>query len=141
MPNGEKKKNIDHFSVSQLLDAFLKPTIKVSRTHTNEMDDKEYIRMMLEKEKQRKIERKKRAGQTKPNKPQSYQKDLLDENIRQKYFPYMDEGPTKKETSPDDILVEEILDTLEVEDVTDLASQMMQAVAFVQDEMGEEREQ
>ena len=53
----------------------------------------------------------------------------------------MDEGTTKKEASPDDILVEEILDTLEVKDVTDLASQMIQAVAFVQDEMGEEREQ
>ena len=136
MPNGEKKKNIDQFSVSQLLDAFLRPTIKVSRTHTNEMDDKEYIRMMLEKEKQRKIERKKRAGQTKPNKPQSYQKDLLDENIRQKYFPYMDEEHPQKEISPEDLLVEEILDTLVVKDVSDLASQMKLAVDFVQEEMG-----
>ena len=141
MPNGEKKRSIDHFSVSQLLDAFLKPTIKVSRTSANELDDKEYIRMMLEKEKQRKIERKKRASQSKPKTTQSFQKDLLDENIQRWYFPYMDEGTTKKEVSPDDILVEEILDTLEVEDVTDLATQMMQAVAFVQDEMGEEREQ
>jgi hypothetical protein len=141
MPNGEKKKNINHFSVSQLLDAFLRPTIEISRTSTNEMDDEEYIRMMLRKEKQRAIERKKRAGRSKPTKTQSSQKDQLDENIRQRYFPYMDEGTTKKEASPDDILVEEILDTLEVKDVTDLASQMIQAVAFVQDEMGEEREQ
>ncbi|MFW9787993.1 MAG: hypothetical protein ACFFE2_07580 [Candidatus Thorarchaeota archaeon] len=136
MRNGKKRRIFDRFSVSQLLDDFLSPPTEVRKTSQNEMDDKEYIRMMLEKEKQRTIERKKRASQRKMTKTPSSQKDMLDENIRRRYFPYMDEEPPKKEVSPDDLLVDEILDTLVVKDVTDLASKMIQAVEFVQEEMG-----
>ncbi|MGD9397071.1 MAG: hypothetical protein PVJ05_11630 [Candidatus Thorarchaeota archaeon] len=136
MRNGKKRKTIDQFSVSQLLDDFLSPAIEASGKSANEMDDKEYIRMMLEKEKQRALVRTKRAAQIKRYRTPSSQKDMLDEYIRRKYFPYMDEEPPQKEISPDDLLVEEILDTLVVKDVSDLASKMKQAVDFVQDEMG-----
>jgi len=136
MRNG-KKKILDRFSVSQLLDDFLNPAIMTSSSSANELDDDEYIRMMLKKEKQRTIEREKRASQSKPRATPTPQKDMLDENIRQKYFPDMDEDTPKREVCPDDIIVEEILDTLVVKDVSDLASQMIQAVEFVQDEMGD----
>jgi hypothetical protein len=136
MRNGKKQKTIDRFSVSRLLDDFLSPTNETSGKSPNELDDEEYIRMMLEKEKQRTKERAKRASQIKRDKIPSSQKDILDENIRQRYFPDMDEGPPKKEVSPEDSFVEEILDTLVVKDVSDLACKMKQAVDFVQEEMG-----
>ena len=136
MPNGKKQNTIDRVSVSQLLDDFLNPAAEPSVRSADEMDDEEYIRMMLKKEKQRAIERTKRASQFKPDTTPSPQKDMLDENIRQKYFPYVDEESPKKETSPEDIFVEEVLDTLVVKDVSDLACRMKQAVDFVQEEMG-----
>ena len=136
MRRGKKQKTFDRFSVSQLLDDFLNPAIDTSGKSANEIDDKEYIRMMLEKEKQRAIERSKRAAQTKRHRTPSPQKDMLDEYIRRKYFPFMEEEPPQKEISPEDLLVEEILDTLVVKDVSDLASKMKQAVDFIQDEMG-----
>ena len=136
MRKGKRQKTIDRFSVSQLLDDFLNPAIEASGKSADEIDDKEYIRMMLEKEKQRAIERTKRASQRKRHRTPSPQKDMLDEYIQRKYFPYMDEESPQKEMSPDDLLVEEILDTLVVKDVSDLASKMKQAVDFIQDEMG-----
>jgi hypothetical protein len=136
MRNGKKQRTIDEFSVSQLLDYFISPRIEASGKPVNEIDDEEYIRMMLEKDKQRKLERTKRAAQSKRDKTPSSHRDTLDEYIRQRYFPYMDERLPKKEVLPDDILVEEILDTLVVKDVSDLASKMKQAVDFIQEEMG-----
>jgi len=136
MRNGKKRKTIDQFSVSQLLDDFLSPAIEASGKSANEIDDKEYIRMMLEKEKQRAVIRTKRAAQIKRDRTPRSQKYMLDEYIRQKYFPYMEGAPPQKEISPEDLLVEEILDTLVVKDVSDLASKMKQAVDFVQEEMG-----
>jgi hypothetical protein len=136
MRNGKRQKSISEFSVSQLLDDFLSPVIESSGKSVNEMDDEEYIRMMLKKDMQRTIEREKRAHQLKRVKIPSPQKDTLDENIRQKYFPYMDEQPPLKEATPDDIFVDEIVNTLVVKDVSSLASRMRQAVDFVQEEMG-----
>ena len=136
MRNGKSQKTINELSVLQLLDDFLSPTIEASGKSVNEIDDEEYIRMMLEKDRQRTIERTKRVSQLKRDKTPSSQKDTLDENIRQRYFPYMDEKPPKKEVLPEDILVEEILDSLVVKDVSNLASQMKQAVDFIQEEMG-----
>jgi hypothetical protein len=136
MRNGKKQKTIDEFSVSQLLDDFLSPKYEASGKHANEMDDIEYIRMMLEKDRQRTLERTKRASQLKRNKIPSTQKDALDEYIQKKYFPYLDESPPKREVTPEDILVEEILDTLVVKDVSELASKMKRAVDFIQEELG-----
>jgi hypothetical protein len=136
MRNGKKRKTIDQVSVSQLLDDFLSPMTEANGMSADEMDDKEYIRMMLEKEKQMVLERTKRAAQVKSDRPLSSQEDALDEYIRKKYFPYMDEEAPQKEKSLDDLLVEEILDTLVVKDVSDLAAKMRLAVDFVQDEMG-----
>ena len=136
MRNGKKKKTIDEFSVTQLLDSFLHPEIEASGKPVNEIDDEEYIRMMLKKDMQRSLERTKRVHQLRRDKTPSSYKDTLDENIRRKYFPDMDERPPKKEVTPEDIFVEEILDTLVVKDVSNLASKMILAVDFIQEEMG-----
>ncbi|MFX1484624.1 MAG: hypothetical protein ACFFCP_15710 [Promethearchaeota archaeon] len=136
MRNGKKQKTINDFSVLQLLDEFLSPETEPSRKSANEMDDKEYIRMMLRKERQRTKERTKRAHQLRRDKNPRFQKDTLDENIRKRYFPDVDEKPLKKEVTPEDIFVEEIVNTIVVKDVSVLASKMIQAVNFVQEEMG-----
>lgn len=133
MRNGKRQRTIDEFSVSQLLDDFLHPETEPSGKSVNEMDDEEYIRMMLKKDMQRSLEREKRTHQLRHVKTPSSQKDTLDENIRQRYFPDMDERPPTKEVTPDDIFVEEILNTLVVKDVSSLASKMKQAVDFVQE--------
>jgi hypothetical protein len=129
------KKTVNDFSVSQLLDDFLSPEIEPGGKSTNEMDDEEYIRMMLEKERQRTIERTKRTFRSRSEKIPSSQKDKLDQYIQERYFPYMDDR-LPKEVTPEDRFVEEILDTLVVKDVSNLASKMKQAVDFVQEEMG-----
>ncbi|MFW9891655.1 MAG: hypothetical protein ACFFFO_05595, partial [Candidatus Thorarchaeota archaeon] len=121
MRNGKKQKTINDFSVLQLLDDFLSPETEPIGKSVNEMDDNEYIKMMLRKEKQRTIERTKRAHQLKRDKNPSFQKDTLDENIRKRYFPVIDEKPPKKEVTPEDIFVEEIVDSLVVKDVSNLA--------------------
>ena len=136
MRNGKKQRIIDDFTVSQLLDEFLGTKTAASGKPVSKMTDEDYIRMMLEKDKQRVIERKRRASRLKRDKTPSLQKDAIDERIRKRYFPYMGEGSSKKEESPDDILVEQIVDTLVVKDVSELASQMKQAVDFIQEEMG-----
>jgi len=133
MRDGKRQKTINEFLVSQLLDDFLSPEIEPSGRSVNEIDDEEYIRMMLEKDKQRTIERTKRAFQLRRDKTPSSYKDTLDENIRQRFFPYMDERPPKKKVTPEDIFVEEILNTLVVKDVSNLASKMKQAVDFIQE--------
>ncbi|MFW9815695.1 MAG: hypothetical protein ACFFEW_07180, partial [Candidatus Thorarchaeota archaeon] len=109
---------------------------ETSGKSVNEMNDEEYIRMMLKKDIQRTIEREKRATRLRRDTTPSSYKDTLDENIRKKYFPDMDERPPKKGVTPEDLFVEEIVNTLVVKDVSDLASKMKQAVDFVQEEMG-----
>ncbi|MFW9810594.1 MAG: hypothetical protein ACFFE6_14545 [Candidatus Thorarchaeota archaeon] len=136
MRNGKRRKTIDDFSVSQLLDDFLSPETEPSGKSVNEMNDEEYIRMMLKKDIQRSMERTKRAHQLRRDKTPSSYKDTLDENIRKRYFPDMDEKPPKKEVTPEDIFVEEIVNTLVVKDVSILASKMKEAVDFIQEEMG-----
>jgi hypothetical protein len=136
MRNEKKQRTIDEFSVSQLLDEFLGSRIEASGKPVNKITDADYIRMMLEKDKQRVVERKKRASRLKRDKAPGFQKDALDERIRKRYFPYIGEGASKEVVSSEDIFVEQIVDTLVVKDVSDLASKMKQAVDFVQEEMG-----
>lgn len=136
MRNGKKQKILNQLSVSKLLDDFLSLEAEHTGKSVYDLDDEEYIRMMLKKDVQRTIEREKRANQLRSVKTLSSQKDTLDENIRQRYFPDMDQSPPMKEVTPDDILVDEIVGTLVVKDVSSLASKMKQAVDFVQEEMG-----
>ena len=143
MRNRKKHKTIDDVSVSQLLDDFTKWEVQDSK-HTNEVDDETYIRMMLEKDVLMKLERTKRETTIqKHEKMSDPRSDTLDENIRQRFFPDVSERPVekeappeKKEKPPEEGIVEQILDTLVVKDVSGLAARMKEAVDFLQEEMG-----
>jgi len=153
MRNRKKPKNIADLSVSQLLDDFLSPDTLDTNSSTKDIDDEEYIRMMLQKDTMRQLERTKREAQITPS-PRS---ETIDDSLRQRFFPDVDERPVEKElppevkekppekivlppeekvAPPDNGIVAEILDSIVVKDVSGLASRMKEAVDFLQDEMG-----
>ena len=158
MRNRKKNKTIDDFSVSQLLDDFLKVDALVSGRAPKEVDDEDYIRMMLKKDVQKKLERTKRETQVPTHHVTSDpHSDTIDDNIRRRFFPDVREKPVekeqpkeekeqpviekeqppeKKELPPDNGIVAEILDSIEVKDISGLTAQMKNAVDFVQEEMG-----
>ncbi|MFW9843534.1 MAG: hypothetical protein ACFFEV_03045, partial [Candidatus Thorarchaeota archaeon] len=151
MRNRKKHKTIDDVSVSQLLDDFLRVDIIESSRPSKDIDDEEYIRMMLKKDAQMKLERTRREAQAQTHREvSSPRSDTIDENIRQRFFPDVSErkikkrsipvkakqSPEEKELPPDEGIVAEILDSIVVKDVSGLAAQMREAVDFVQDEMG-----
>ena len=151
MRNRKRHKTIDNYSVSQLLDDFLSPdTLDTSRP-SQDIDDDEYIRLMLKKDALMKLERTKReAHVTEHDEKSSPRSDTIDDNLRQRFFPDMSENPLeresppeekeklpeKKELPPDNRIVEEILDSIMIKDVSGLAARMKEAVDLVQDEMG-----
>ena len=153
MRNRKKNKTIDDFSVSQLLDDFIKVDVHVSGRPSKKIDDEDYIRMMLKKDMQKKLERTRREAHE-HSKVSRSKSDTIDENLRQRYFPDVSERQivrklpsVEKKRPPEKIelpseeyeengFVSEILDSLVVKDVSELAAQMREAVDFVQDEMG-----
>ncbi|MGY5879856.1 MAG: hypothetical protein RTV31_06375 [Candidatus Thorarchaeota archaeon] len=157
MRNRKKHKTIDDFSVSQLLDDFIKVDALDNGRPPKKIDDEDYIRMMLKKDAQKKLERTKRFAQEHAE-VLSPQHDTIDDNIRRRFFPDVSEGPIKRELPPveekkppvkreqptekielpqeENGIVEDILDSIVVKDVSGLAAQMKEAVDFVQDEMG-----
>ncbi len=151
MRNRKKHKTIDDFSVSQLLDDFIKVDAMVGGRAPKEVDDEDYIRMMLKKDVQKKLERTKRETQVPTHHVTSDpHSDTIDDNIRRCFFPDASEKQVEKELPPqekeqpviekelppDNGIVAEILDSIVVKDVSGLAAQMKEAVDFVQDEMG-----
>ena len=57
----KRTKNIDDVSVTKLLDEFVDLDVE-DDSRRKDMDDEEYIRMMVEKENKRKFEREKRRS-------------------------------------------------------------------------------
>ena len=149
MRNKKRQKTIDDVSVSQLLDDFIKVDVLVSSRPPKDIDDEDYIRLMLKKDVLKKLERTKRDVQE-HSEISSSQSDTIDDNLRQRFFPDVSERPIerksppiekkkppeKKELPPEDVIFEEILDSIMVKDVSGLAARMKEAVDFVQDEMG-----
>lgn len=143
MRNRKNRKTIDDFSVAQLLDDFVKVDTQVSSRPQKEIDDEEYIRMMLKKDAQKKLERRKREAQGHST-ASSSQRETIDDDIRQRFFPDVSERPIERKSPQGEIkklpqengIVDEILDSIVVKDVSGLAAQMKEAVDFVQDEMG-----
>ena len=137
MRNRKRQKTIDDISVSKLLDDFIRFDASPSQKTTDDMDDEEYIKMMLRKHVQRERERTRRERiLPKANRPRSTQKDFLDEDIRRRFFPDMNEESSATEKTTEENIVNEILDSLTAEDVSDLAAMMREAVDFVENEMG-----
>ncbi len=137
MRNKKKQKTIDDISVSELLDDFIRVDVTPSQKSTENFDDEEYIRMMLKKHVQREMERARRESiLPKENRPQSTQEGLLDEEIRRRFFPDMNEESTTTVTNTEDEIVDGILDSLTTEDVSELAAMMREGVDFAEHEMG-----
>jgi len=158
MRNRKKHKTIDDFSVAQLLDNFVRVDTPESVRSPQKIDDEAYVRMMLKKDAVRKLERTKREARVQERKvTPSSRSDTLDEKLKQHFFPNVEERPAEKEVPPeakerspekreispekkqeaiDNGIVEEILDSIVVKDVSGLAARMKEAVDFIQDEMG-----
>ena len=151
MRNRKRHKTIDDVSVSQLLDDFLRVDVIDSGKPAKDIGDEEYIRMMLKKDAQMKLERTRRENQAHVRRMESTpQNDTIDEDIRKRFFPDVSgslfekkappvekvQPPEEKLVPPDNGIVAEILDSLVVKDVSGLAAQMKDAVEFVQEEMG-----
>jgi len=150
MRKKKKQKTIRDKSVSQLLDDFISPDSHDPTSSTKDIEDEEYIRMMLQKDEDRQQERIKRAALVTERVTPDTQSDTIDDDVRERFFPDMDERPVEKEMTPEtreiqpeekavppgNGIIEDIMDTIVVKDVSGLAAQMREAVEFVQDEMG-----
>ncbi len=135
MRDKKKHKSIDDLSVSQLLDEFIRPEDSPSETTVPDIDDEEYIRMMLKKDVQRELERLRRQGKT-PSKTLTPQKDTIDEEIKERFFPDVSEETAGEDMLVEESIVTEILDSLVANDMSSLAAKMREAVNFVQNEIG-----
>jgi hypothetical protein len=147
MWNRKRHKTIVDFSVSKLLDDFINPAVQPSDKSAREIDDEEYIRMMLKKDAQMKLERTKRESLAIKNRSKfDPHSDTIDEDVKQRFFPDVSEPLVEKKkqvevevsekTLQEEGIVGEILDSIVVKDVSGLAARMKEAVDFVQEEMG-----
>ena len=98
MRNRKRTKTIDDYSVSQLLDDFLSPdTLDTSRP-SKDIDDEEYIRMMLKKDAKMQLERTKRESHIpKHEATRSSRIDAIDAKLKQRFFPDVEEKFGEKE--------------------------------------------
>jgi hypothetical protein len=150
MHNKKKNKTIDDLSIAQLLDDFVRAGPPENGRSPQKIDDEAYIRMMLKKDELRKLERTKRETRSQIHGSlSSSERGTIDENIRKRFFPDVIETPIEgnlspvekkkqpeeKEVTSDDGIVNEILNSIIVKDVSGLAAQMKEAVDFVQDAM------
>jgi hypothetical protein len=138
MRNRKRNKTIEDFSVSQLLDDFIREDAHIIRQAVEDLDDEEYIRMMLKKDAQRRAIRSKREAKgLEQNGSTTASAEIIDDAIQKRFFPEVSKLPTKKPSSPpEEEIVTEILDSLVVKDVSELATKMKLAVDYVQEEMG-----
>jgi hypothetical protein len=137
MRNRKRNKTIDDFSVSQLLDDFIREDVHLVGQANEELDDEEYIRMMLKKDAQRKVIRRKREVKGLEQNGSSAALDgTLDDAIQKRFFPEVGELPAKRVPPPEEEIVDDILDSLVIKDVSELATKMKLAVDYVQEEMG-----
>lgn len=145
----KKSKTIDDISVEKLLDDFASFHVEDDSKRANDIDDDEYVSMMLKKDANRKLERLKRNPRsTEHGGMQRESEDLeayfpsveIDEIIRPHNEPELEEneGPVEKTMLPEDeAMVEEIMRSQSIEDIPALSGRMKVAVEFVQWEMGD----
>lgn len=144
----KRTKTIDDISVEKLLDDFASFHVEDDSKRMNDIDDDEYVSMMLKKDANRKIERLKRKPiSTEHSEIKRKSQDLeayfpsieIDEITPQHNEPEPEkiEGPIKKTMLPEDeALVEDIMRSQGIEDVPALSMRMKVAVEYVQWEMG-----
>ncbi len=128
-----RTKTIDDISVEKLFDDFASFHVEDDSKHVNDIDDDEYVNMMLKKDANRKIERLKRTHIS-----AEHGVDL------DKLFPLHNEPEPEKIESPvektilpeDETFIEDIMRSQGIEDIPALTGRMKVAVDYVQWEMG-----
>lgn len=129
----KRTKTIDDISVEKLFDDFVHVHIEEDNKRVNDIDDDEYVSMMLKKDANRKIERLKRT-----HKSAEHGVDL------DKLFPLHNEPEPEKIDAPaagvmlpeDEAMIEDIMKSQGIEDIPALTGRMKVAVDYVQWEMG-----
>ena len=144
----KRTKTIDDISVEELFDDFVDFHIEVDSKHVKDIDDDEYVSMMLKKDANRKLERLKRTHKsTEPGVMQRKSEDLeasppsdaIDEILQQQVEPVQEkiEGPVESVMLlEDEAIIEDIMRSQSIEDIPALTGRMKVAVDFVQWEMG-----
>ncbi len=148
MRRRKRIKTIDDISVEELFDDFVDFHIEVDSKHVNDIDDDEYVSMMLKKDANRKLERLKRKPRSiEHSEIQRKSEDLeasppsddILEIIPQQAEPDPEkiEGPVEKTMLPEDeSFIEDIMRSQGIEDIPALTGRMKVAVDYVQWEMG-----
>ncbi len=149
MRRRKRTKTIDDISVEELFDDFVDFHIEVDSKHVNDIDDDEYVSMMLKKDANRKLERLKRKPRSiEHGEIQRKSEEVLDasppsddfvETIPQHYEPEPEkiESPVEKTMLPEDeAIIEDIMRSQGIEDIPALTGRMKVAVDYVQWEMG-----
>ncbi len=143
-----RTKTIDDISAEELLDDFASFHVEDDSKHVNDIDDDEYVSMMLKKDANRKLERMKRTHiSTEHGEVQRDSEDLetsppsddIVEVIPQQAEPKTEknEGPVEKTMLPEDeAFIEDIMRSQGIEDIPALTGRMKVAVDYVQWEMG-----
>ncbi|MCK4568114.1 MAG: hypothetical protein KAU48_12485 [Candidatus Thorarchaeota archaeon] len=142
----KRTKTIDDISVEKLLDDFASFHVEDDSKHANDIDDDEYVSMMLKKDANRKLERLKRNHtSTEHGEIQRKSEDLeastsSDESVeilQHHNEPEKIEGPVESVMLPEDeAIIEDIMKSQSIEDIPALTGRMKVAVDFVQWEMG-----
>ncbi len=122
----KRTKTIDDISVEELFDDFASLHVEDESKHVNDIDDDEYVSMMLKKDANRKIERLKRT----PISAEHGDSENLEVS------PPSDVPSEKVMLPEDEAIIEDIMKSQSIEDIPALSGRMKIAVDFVQWEMG-----
>ena len=140
----KRTKTIDDISAEELLDDFASFHVDDDSKHVNDIDDDEYVSMMLKKDANKKIERMKRTHMpTEHDESEDLEAYFPTVEIDEISQPHTEPRPESNETPvestmlpEDEALVEDIMKSQGIEDIPALTGRMKVAVDFVQWEMG-----
>jgi hypothetical protein len=134
----KKTKNIDEISVAKLLDDFVDLDVEADDKR-KEMNDDEYIRMMVEKEEKRKrVRAKKTAGLKENGDAEAHSEGLVEESTKKQIETIEEVFPAtcEHDLSPEDEAdIEEIVKTQDMMDEPALTGRMKASVKSLQGEM------
>ena len=133
----KKTKTIEDISVEDLFDDFVHVHVEEDSKHVNDIDDDEYVSMMLKKDANRKLERLKRNPIPISTEHAVMQRKSEDLEASPQPEPERIKVPVERTMLPEgETLVEEIMRSQSIEDIPALTGRMKVAVEFVQWEMG-----
>ena len=141
----KRPKTIGDISVSKLLDDFVDLDVEDDNKRASEMNDDEYIDMMLKKEAKRKLEKSKKDSLQTERDEMSREADELETNppnddidtfLGKDTEPEIIESLVESEVSEDEEIIKKIVKAHDVKDIPAITGMMRVAVDFLQDEIG-----